>query len=152
MRSRGLAHQTNNPTTMRAKTMSEIAAIQIDADMLTGTFKLAEDAPAYMDEVRKAHAALARTMILAATKAQESATAEGAGMIFDIGRFRAGMHSLQASKNLFCDAIILGNEADNRKRKAADQARDEDQKRLVVEMAMAEAVAKAKEDAAKPAE
>lgn len=90
--------------------MNPAEAIQVRVDMINGQFGLDEETLKFMRLVREEIAALAEKL----SKARPESA--------NIGRFIAAVDHLQQTKNLFCDAAILGNEEDNRakKRKAAD--------------------------------
>ena len=80
-------------------------AVSLRVDMINGHFYLAEEDTKFITLVRE-------TMSLAAREIQTHAPDT-----CDIGRIIAGMDALQVAKNLFCDAAILGKEADNRKKR-----------------------------------
>ena len=82
--------------------------------MINGQFDLDAETIAFMK--------LARETISEAAEKLSKARPQNA----NVGRFIAAVDHLQQSKNLFCDAAILGNEEANRtaakKRKLAEEA------------------------------
>jgi len=89
---------------------AEIDAVQIRAEMVDGQFEISEQATKFMAQVRE-------VLGQAATDLSHAAPAHT-----DVGRFIAALDALQHTKNLFCDAVIIGNEAQNRKKRKADAA------------------------------
>lgn len=85
-------------------------AVQVRVDMINGHFELSEETVQFMNFVRTASAEFAQQMV-----ARAPATC-------DIGRLIAAVDHIQATKNLFCDAAILGNETDSRKKRKAAEA------------------------------
>lgn len=83
--------------------MNPAETIQIRVDMLNGSFDLDPETLAFMK--------LSRETIAAAADTLNKARPQNA----NVGRFIAAIDHLQQTKNLFCDAVILGNEEENRK-------------------------------------
>ena len=85
--------------------MNSNEAIKLRADMIDGQFELDTNTVAFMTWIRQACAALAQE---ARQRAPDTC---------DVGRLIAAVDHLQQTKNLFCDAVILGHEATERKKR-----------------------------------
>lgn len=90
--------------------MNKNEAAVLRADFINGQFELNDETKEFMNWVRTecgklAHEALAR-----------------APTTTNPGRFIAALDSLQATKNLFCDAVIQGNEEDAREKRKQEPA------------------------------
>lgn len=86
-------------------TPSQIPAVQVRADMINGQFEVSAETSEYMTLVRK-------TLADAASILKNAAPAHT-----DVGRLIAALDSLQHTKNLFCDAVLIGNELETRKKR-----------------------------------
>lgn len=82
-------------------------SIKLRIDMLNGHFDLTAPTTDFMNIVRQEIERTARTL-------NETRPAD-----VDIGRFIAAIDHLQQAKNLFCDSVILGEEAQTRRKKRA---------------------------------
>ena len=88
----------------------EILAVKVRADMINGQFVINEETTKFMTQVRKVLGQAGMDLAAAAPDH------------VDVGRLIAALDSLQHTKNLFCDAVLIGNEAENRKkRKTSDE-------------------------------
>ena len=88
--------------------MSTNPAIDVRVDMINGMFDLDKDTKDFMNLARQECAALASKLNAARP------------LTVDVGRFIAALDHIQYVKNLLCDAAILGNELDNRKRRKVE--------------------------------
>lgn len=86
--------------------------LRLRADLVNGTFDLPDENKEYM--------AFVRTTI--AKAADELLSEDKLPAKFDMGRLIAALDALQHAKNLACDAVILGAEAETRKRKKNEGA------------------------------
>lgn len=83
----------------------KIPDIDLRVDLINGNFELNDESIIFMTLVRTRIHDLAVELV--------DACPDDA----NVGRLIAAIDHLQLTKNLFCDAIILGNEARNRKPK-----------------------------------
>jgi len=81
----------------------DLPAVQVRADMINGCFDLKPGTIEFMEMARDEIAKTAQKLLAAAPAS------------VDIGRLIAGIDALQAAKNLFCDAAIIGGELGKRK-------------------------------------
>ena len=88
--------------------MSKNEAVKLRAELINGTFDLESEHKEFTYTVRKEIYAAAEKIRLAAPDE------------CDIGRLIAGMDALQHAKDILCTAVILGAEAENRKKRKVD--------------------------------
>lgn len=88
----------------------DIPAVKVRADMIDGRFDVSEATTKFMAQVREVLGQAGQDL------------ANVAPSHVDVGRLIAALDSLQHTKNLFCDAVLIGNETESRKkRKAGDE-------------------------------
>lgn len=83
-------------------------AISLRVDLINASFELSEEDAGFIAFVGGA-------LFKAADDIRKKAPAT-----CDIGRMMAGTDALQRAKNTFCDAAILGKEADTRKKRKTE--------------------------------
>lgn len=90
----------------KKSSVSEMPHLRVRADMIDGRFELSDESVKFMAQAREV-LGQAGEDLLAAAPAHT-----------DVGRLTAALDALQHAKNLFCDAVIIGNESENRKKRA----------------------------------
>lgn len=98
--------EPTKPAAAPTSSIADMPHLLVRTGMLDGTYDLDESSVEYMKLARKLHVEMAEKLLKAAPQH------------IDVGRFTAAFDSLQHSKNLFCDAVIIGNETENRKKRA----------------------------------
>lgn len=89
--------------------MDKIEAISVRVDMINGQFNLDQPTLDFMKLVREKTSTLGQEL------------RDAAPATCDVGRFIAAMDSLQKTKNLYCDAAIIGKESSNRKKRKLEE-------------------------------